>query len=452
LGIIPSIVALSLFLKGKSVILSIQMLDVNLLRDEPERVRKAIRTKNANPKLVDTFLELDSSWRELTKELDELRAEQKRLSEKREIDKAKKNKETIKSKELTITDIEKEREIVWLQIPNLPSEDTPVGKDEGSNKVLRKWGEPKDFSGDGGFKAQDHLEIGERLGLIDVESASKVTSTRFAYLKGDMVKLEMALVQYAFDVLADSSILRLVADKVRPGYSSKPFVPVLPPVMIRPDVMKKMARLEPKDERYYLPEDDLYLIGSAEHTLGPIHMDETLKESNLPVRYVGFSTSFRREAGSYGKDTRGILRVHQFDKVEIESFTLSEDSIIEQDFFVAIQEYLMQSLEIPYQVVICSTGDQGDPDARHIDIESWLPSQNRYRETHSADLMTDYQSRRLNIRVKRSNGKIEFVHMNDATVFAGRTMIAILENYQMPDGRILTPKVLQKYVGKEFIG
>lgn len=429
------------------------MLDVNLIREEPEKVKKAIQTKNANPQLVDTFLELDEKWRRLTKELDDLRAEQKKLSEKREIAHAQKNKEKIKEKEAEIAEVEKEREIVWLQIPNLPSEDTPVGKDEKANKVLRSWGKPKDFLTEGGFTPQDHLEIGERLGLINVEAASRVTSTRFAYLTGDAVRLEFALVQYAFDVLTDMGVLKNIADSVKKGYSAKLFMPVVPPVMIRPDVFQKMARLEPRDERYYLPEDDLYLIGSAEHTLGPLHMEETFKESDLPIRYAGFSTSFRREAGSYGKDTRGILRVHQFDKVEIESFTVSENSTIEQDFFVAIQEYLMQSLEIPYRVVICSTGDQGDPDARHIDIEVWLPGQKKYRETHSADLMTDYQARRLNTRVRRKNGELEFVHMNDATVFAiGRMIIAILENYQMSDGRVAVPKVLLKYVQKEFIG
>ena len=177
-------------------------------------------------------------------------------------------------------------------------------------------------------------------------------------------------------------------------------------------------------------------------------MDEVIVEKNFPIRYVGFSTSFRREAGSYGKDTRGILRVHQFNKIEMESFTLPENSLKEQEFFVSIQEYLMKSLEIPYQVVMICTGDIGKPDARQVDIESWLPGQNKYRETHTSDLMTDYQSRRLNTRVKRKNGSFEFVHMNDATAFAiGRTLIAIIENYQQKDGSIKVPVVLQKYTG-----
>jgi len=224
--------------------------------------------------------------------------------------------------------------------------------------------------------------------------------------------------------------------------------------MIKPDVYVRMARLDPsqKEERYYLPKDDIYLIGSAEHTLGPLHIDEIVPEDKFPIRYLGFSTAFRREAGTYGKDTRGILRVHQFDKAEMESFTLPENSTKEQNFIVAIQEYLMQGLEIPYQVVMICTGDMGGPNYRQVDIETWLPGQNKYRETHTSDLMTDYQARRLKTKVKRKNGELELAHMNDATAFAiGRTIIAILENYQQEDGSVVIPRVLREYVGKDKI-
>jgi seryl-tRNA synthetase len=217
--------------------------------------------------------------------------------------------------------------------------------------------------------------------------------------------------------------------------------------MIRPDAYVKMARLSPEveDERYYLEKDDLYLIGSAEHTLGSMHMDERISYKNFPLRYIGFSSSFRREAGSYGKDTRGIFRVHQFDKLEMESFTLPDNSLKEHKFLIKIQEYLMQSLKLPYRVMLVCTGDMGGPDARQVDIETWLPGQDKYRETHSADLMLDYQSRRLNTRFKKK-GDLDFVHMNDATAFAiGRTLIAIIENYQQKDGSIQVPEVLQKY-------
>jgi len=425
------------------------MLDIKLLREEPEKVKSAIKLKGTDPKLVDNFLELDGGWKRITGELDDLRHEHKELSEERDIDAAKGVKEKIKIKEAELIGLEEGRLSAWMKIPNLSSDDTPVGKDEDSNKFLRSWGEPKKH----GFPPKDHIELGEALGIIDVKKASEVSGSRFNYLKGGAALLEFALVQHGFRVLMDEKILKEIADKIKPGYNPKPFIPVVPPVFIKPTTYQKMARLEPTEERYYIPSDDIYLIGSAEHTLGPIHMDETLKESEMPVRYVGFSSAFRREAGSYGKDVRGILRVHQFDKLEMESFTLPEDSFTEQEFIVGIQEYLMQSLELPYQVIICSTGDQGGPDFRHLDIETWMPAQNKYRETHSADLMNDYQSRRLNTKVKRESGELQFVHMNDATAFAiGRMVIAIMENYQTKDGKIEVPKVLQEYVGRKIIG
>jgi seryl-tRNA synthetase len=217
--------------------------------------------------------------------------------------------------------------------------------------------------------------------------------------------------------------------------------------MIKPDVFQKMDRLEPKEERYYIPSDDSYLIGSAEHTIGAMHMDETFKEEDLPIRYIGFSTAFRREAGSYGKDMKGLIRMHQFDKLEIESFTLPEDSQKEQDFIVAVTEYMIQGLKLPYQVLIMCTGDMGKQDARHIDIEIWMPGQNKYRETHTSDLMTDFQARRLSTRVKRNNGETQYVHMNDATAFAlSRAVVAIMENYQTEKGTIEVPKALRKYM------
>jgi seryl-tRNA synthetase len=424
------------------------MLDIDILRDDPDRVRQAIIDKNGDPAVLDVFLALDKGWRAATTEVENLRAEQKKLSAARDINGAKKLKEEIKQLEEKVAAAETERLAVWKQIPNLPSADTPVGKDENSNQVVKTWGEPPKLD----FEPKDHVTLGEGLDMIDIETAGQVSGTRFGYLKGDAVLLQFALIQHAFKVLADQNILKNIAEKVERGYSNKPFRPVLPPVMIRPEVFDRMARLEPKEERYYIPSDDLFLIGSAEHTLGPMHMDQIIPESELPLRYVGYSTSFRREAGASGKDTRGILRVHQFDKVEMESFTVPERSQTEQDFFVAVQEYLMQSLELPYRLVLCSTGDQGGPDARHVDLETWMPAQDKYRETHSADLMTDYQSRRLQTRVRRADGKIEYAHMNDATVFAaGRTLIAIMENYQTKEGNILVPKALQTYVGKEII-
>ena len=425
------------------------MIDIELLRKSPEKVRVAAKAKNHDPKIVDEFVALDDEWRKLTKAVDEKRSEQKKLSEKRDIEAGKKNKEEIKALAEKIAEIEKKREAIWRSIPNLPSDDTPVGNDESENKVIRKNGEPKKFD----FEPKDHVALGEALGLIDIESAGKVTGSRFAYLKGDAVLLEFGLIQYALEILTNVKVIESIAHGVKRGYHPGTFVPVVPPVMIRPEVFERMARLEPKEDRYYIPSDDLYLIGSAEHTLGPLHMDQTISEDKLPLRYVGFSTAFRREAGSYGKDVRGILRMHQFDKLEMECFTTAEDGPSEQEFLVGVQEYLMWSLELPYQVVAVCTGDMAAPDTRQMDIETWMPAQKIYRETHSADYVSDYQSRRLATRVRRKDGTSELVHMNDATALAiGRTLIAIMENYQTKDGKIEVPKVLQKYVGKTIIG
>lgn len=425
------------------------MLDPNYVRQNQEKVKKACIDKNSDPKVVDRYLRVDKMRRDLIGQVEKLRQERNQLT-RDQVEKGRKIKDKLRQLEPDLKAVSDECQDLLYQIPNIVADDVPVGKNETGNVVLRKWGKPKKFD----FQPRDHVELGEILDVIDIKTAAKVSGPRFGYLKGEAVLLEFALVDYAFKILSDKKILSSLANKVGKNYHSNPFVPVVPPVMIKPEVFTKMARLglDDKDERYYFPADNLYLVGSAEHTLGSMHMEKTIPEKDFPLRYVGFSSSFRREAGSYGKDTRGILRVHQFDKIEMESFTLPEDSEKEQKFIVSIQEYLMQSLEIPYQVVMNCTGDMGDPDYRQMDIEAWLPGQNKYRETHTSDLMLDYQSRRLNTKVKRGNGKTELVHMNDATAFAiGRTIIAILENYQQKDGSVLIPKILQPYVGKEVI-
>jgi len=265
--------------------------------------------------------------------------------------------------------------------------------------------------------------------------------------------MQFAIIQFVFNTLTDKKIIGKLAKKTDNPFD-KPFIPVLPPVIARAEIMKKMDRFDPIDDRYYLEQDDSLLIGSAEHTLGPLYMNEVIPEKDLPIRYIGYSTAFRREAGTYGKDATGILRRHQFDKAEMESFIQPEYGQVEQNLIVAIQEYLVQQLEIPYQVVILCTGDMGSPDFRQIDIECWMPGQNTYRETHTSDYMTDYQARRLNTRIKRKDGKLEFAYMNDATAMAiGRILIAIIENYQQEDGSIKVPKVLHKYMnGMKVIG
>ncbi|MBI2064753.1 MAG: serine--tRNA ligase [Candidatus Yanofskybacteria bacterium] len=421
------------------------MLDIKFIRDNPEIVKEAVKNKKANVD-VDELLEIDKKRRQIMESSESLKAEQNSKSKGPQspegIEELKKIKEKFKELEGGLTEIEKKFHEIMLKVPNIPSEDTPVGVDESGNKVIRQVGKISGFP----FKPKEHWELGQELDILDSERAAKVSGARFVYMKGGLALMEFALMQYALSVLTDSGQLKKIIKKAKLDVPDTPFIPVLPPVFIKPDVFQKMGRLEPKEERYHISSDNLYLIGSAEHTLGSMHMDEFIKIENLPLRYVGFSTAFRREAGSYGKDMKGMLRVHQFDKLEMESFTLPEDSVKEQDFIVAIQEYMIQDLELPYQVVAICSGDMGAPDARQIDIETWMPGQNKYRETHTSDLMTDFQSRRLAIKFKRDN-KSEFVHMNDATAFAGRTLIAIMENYQTEKGTVKIPKVLQKYMG-----
>ena len=423
------------------------MLDIKFIRQNQEVVRKAIQNKNVDLDL-DKLLALDIRRRELIESSEALKAEQNRKSKGPQfnVEELKSLKEKFKVMEHELICVGEEFGQLMLRVPNIPSDDTPIGPDEFGNKVLRQWGKLPQLD----FKPKEHWELGEKLDLIDNERAAKVSGARFTYLKRGLAVMQFALVQHALSVFMDEKVIKKIVKKTGLNLKSTPFVPVIPPVLIRPDAMQKMARLEPKEERYYIQNDDLYLVGSAEHALGAMYMDEILEENDLPIRYIGYSTAFRREAGSYGKDMKGILRVHQLDKLEIESFCLPEDSIKEQDLFVAMQEYLVQSLNLPYQVVAICTGDMGGPDARQIDIETWMPGQNKYRETHTADLMTDFQARRLGTKLRRSSsagGGLEFVHMNDATAFAGRTMIAILENYQTSKGTVEIPKVLRKYMG-----
>lgn len=428
------------------------MLDIHFIRDHAKEMKANAQRRKATVD-IDRVLLLDEQLHAATQSLDTLRAERNAVAaqspkvsaEERSalISHGQKLKKQIAEHEHGMEALQREFTQLMQNVPNVTHADVPDGPDESSNVVLRTSGQPRDFS----FTPRAHWELGKTLGVIDSERAAEVSGARFTYLKGGVALLEFALVQHVFATLTNETVLKSIAEKASLSVSTKPFVPVVPPVMIRPEVMQKMGRLEPREERYHIPSDDLYLVGSAEHTMGPMHMNDILKEEQLPLRYVGFSSAFRREAGSYGKDTKGILRVHQFDKLEMETFALSENSEAEQDFIIGIQEHLMQSLKLPYRVVILCTGDMSAPDARQVDIETWMPGQGTYRETHTSDLMTDYQARRLHIRVKRSTGKAEFVHMNDATAFAiGRTIIAIMENYQQEDGSIRVPEVLQPYM------
>lgn len=433
------------------------MLDIQFIRDNAERVQKAATDKRITLDVAE-LLAVDRERVRLLREIEEMHSLKNDLndliaragtSEERAeiIAKGKEIKLALEIKEPEYQSVKSKYDALMAQVPNVPSDDTPVGKDESENVVLRQIGEKPKFD----FTPKEHWELGEALDILDMERAAKVSGSRFVYVKGDLVLLEFALIQFAFSVLTNEKTLQAIAEKNSLDVSTKPFTPVLPPVMIRPDMMARMARLDP-EEMYALERDQLNLIGSAEHTLGAMYADEVLPEGLLPVRLVGFSSAFRREAGSYSKDMKGMLRLHQFDKLEMESFTVPERSLDEQNFIVAIQEYLMAALGIPYQVVAICTGDMGKPDTRQIDIEVWMPGQNRYRETNTSDLIGDFQARRLNTRVKRADGKLEYIHMNDATAFSQRPLIAILENFQQANGSVVVPEVLRPYVGKDVIG
>lgn len=360
------------------------------------------------------------------------------------LEEAKSLKEKIQADEKEFEAVETEFFALYKKIPNIPTTDTPVGLTEDDNQVVKQWGKIREFD----FPVKNHAEIGTLRDWIDKERAANVSGARFAYLKGDLVRLQMALVQWVMDILMSHEVLAKIIAENNLKVSDKPFVPVLPPLMIKTEPYDAMDRLEPREDRYKIEGEDLWLQGSAEHVLGSMHAGEIFAEAEMPIRYLGYATSFRGEAGTYGKDMEGIIRMHQFDKLEMESFSTAETSHDEHLLFSAIQEYLMQQLEIPYQKLQKCTFDIGKPNAKGSDIEAWLPGQQKYRETHTADYMTDYQSRRLQTRVRRADGSVELIHTNDATAFAcGRILVAIIENYQNADATVNVPKVLQPYMG-----
>ncbi|MDB5224912.1 MAG: serS [Candidatus Adlerbacteria bacterium] len=420
------------------------MLDITFIRENPDVVRAALKNKNREGTVdLDRVLVLADERKMLAGQVAEINRQRGVAADARDADAGRKLKDDLKAAEERQQAVEKELVAMLIKIPNIPSVDTPVGPDESGNVVVREWGDIPTFS----FAPKAHWDIGRDLGIIDSEKAAEVSGARFTYLKGDLALMQFALIQFAMSVLTSQSELEKVIAEAGLTAVPKPFVPVIVPVMIKKPVQVRMARFMTPEEHYLFPEDDMMLVGSAEHTLGPLHMDETITEDRLPLRYVGYSTAFRREAGSYGKDTKGILRQHQFDKIEVESFAKPEDGRVEQDFLVAVQEYLMRQLKLPHRSVLICTGDMGFPDMRQIDIETWMPGQDTYRETHSSDYVGGFQARRLNTKVKRADGSNEPVHMNDATIFAiGRTLIAILENYQQEDGTVAVPEVLRPFM------
>ncbi|MBR0133688.1 serine--tRNA ligase [Candidatus Saccharibacteria bacterium] len=433
------------------------MLDINFIRANRQKVEDAIHNKAYEIDL-DEILKLDDERKELSQKIDALRQERNQISAKMKggkpdkalIERGKELKVELSELESKLSEVEPEYIAKLKTVPNVPEDDVPVGLTEDDNQVAEVCGEPTKFK----FTPKNHFEIGQARGWIDKERAAKVSGARFAYIKGDMVKLQMAIVNFVMNSLSDEKVIKEIIEKNKlEGLSTKPFTLVLPPLMLRTEMYDAMDRLEPREDRYKIEGEELWLQGSAEHVLGSMHQGEIFAEAELPVRYLGYATSFRQEAGTYGKDMEGIIRMHQFDKLEMESFSTKETSRKEHELFVAIQRWLIEQLDLPYRVIRKCTFDIGKPDARGIDMEVWLPGQNKYRETHTADYMTDYQSRRLNTRVRRDSGDVELVHTNDATAFAlGRIMIAVIENYQNEDMTIRVPEVLRKYMdGKETI-
>ncbi len=430
------------------------MLDIRFIRDNADRVQEAAAQKGYKVNIKE-LLESDESRRELQQKADELRTRRNEISSRMKggvpapelIEEGKKLKTELAEIEDHLRVVDETYIDLLKKVPNMPADDVPVGASEDENVVAKVVGEPTVFD----FTPKNHAEIAEAKGWLDKERASKVAGSRFAYVMGSMVKLELAIEQFVIDTLTDEEKIKQIAAGAGLSVNTKPFVPVLPPLMIKTEAYDQMDRLEPRDDRYKIEGEELWLQGSAEHVLGSMHSGEIFNETDLPIRYLGFATSFRKEAGTYGKDMEGIIRMHQFDKLEMESFALASDSMNEHLLFVAIQEYLLAALKLPYRVLQKCTADIGKPNARGVDMEVWLPGQAKYRETHTADYMTDYQSRRLQTRV-RKDGDLQLVHTNDATAFAlGRAMVAIIENYQTADGDVIVPEVLRAYMGNREI-
>ncbi|HEY4963972.1 MAG TPA: serine--tRNA ligase [Candidatus Saccharimonadales bacterium] len=431
------------------------MIDIQVLRDDPDRVAEKAKQKGY-PVDVTQILGFDGERRKILAEVEDLRQQRNELTASNkgqkpsddQLEKGRQLKDKLLDREHRLASIEDELNALLKKVTNMPSDDVPVGSSEEENVVVRQVGEIPTFD----FEVKNHAEIAEANGWLDKVRAAKVAGSRFAYIKGPLVNLQFAIVQFVITTLGDSAVIEKLIKDNNLDLEVKPFVPVIPPALIKTDAYEATARLDAAEVTYKIEQDDLWLNASAEHSLCNMYLGETLAEQELPIRYVGYSTSFRREAGTYGKDTEGMFRMHQFDKLEMEVFSTPESGGQEHLLLIAVQEYLMQQLEIPYQVLLKCTADIGFPNARGVDIEAWLPGQNKYRETHSADYITDFQSRRMKTRLKRKNGGTNLVHTNDATALVlSRTPIAIIENYQTADGKVRIPKVLQPYMGGKEI-
>ena len=413
------------------------MLDPNLLKENKELLELSLSKRN---KVIDlTHLEkLNEERKSIRFEAEQKRAEQKEIgkliaaasSEEKEklLEKAAALSETVKLLFDQVEEKDKNFFDEWIKLPNIISDTSPVGLTDEDNLEIKKVGDIKNI-----VNPKDHLEIAESLGLIDVQKAAEVSGSRFSYLFGDLVKIEFNLVSWALNKLSD-----------------KGFTPTVPPVLVREKALYGTGFFPDDAEQVYeIPSDDLYLVGTSEVPLAALKSDEILSNENLPMRYAGFSTCFRREAGTYGKDTTGIFRVHQFDKVEMFSFCDPEKSKDEHEYILSVEEEILQELEIPYRVVDVCSGDLGASAAKKYDIEAWIPSQNTYREVTSCSNTTDYQARRLNIRSKK-DGSTQIIHtLNGTAIAVGRILIALIENNQQEDGTVKFSDELSKILGVE---
>ena len=416
------------------------MLDPAILKDNLEVLESNISRRNLDID-VNHLISLNEERKSLRFNAEQKRSQQKELG--KQIANADKNeKEELLNKASELSDEvkllfeqvdKKDEEFLnqWVKIPNLISKTSPDGKSDKDNLEIKKVGNVKEIS-----NPKDHLEIASQLNLIDVEKASEVSGSRFAYLFGDLVKIEFNLVSWALNKL-----------------SEKGFTPTVPPVLVRENALYGTGFFPDDAEQVYeIPNDDLYLVGTSEVPLAALHTNEIINMEELPIRYAGFSTCFRREAGTYGKDTTGIFRVHQFDKVEMFSFCNPEKSEAEHEFILSVEEELLQSLEIPYRVVDVCAGDLGASAAKKYDIEAWIPSQNTYREVTSCSNTTSFQARRLNIRAK-SEGETSILHtLNGTAIAVGRILIALIENNQTEDGKVEFSDKVAEIIGVKNLG
>ena len=417
------------------------MIDLKALRENPEAFKASQKARGEDVGIVDKLLKADDVRREAIAEFEKLRAEQNTLSKsvgaasggekEKLLESAKKLATSVKAADAKRADAEVDANKAGLLIANLIDPAAPIGG-EADFKVLETVGKPRDFKAEG-FEPRDHVEIGKVIKAIDIERGAKVSGARSYYLTGPGALLELALVNYAISLAVKSG-----------------FTPIIPPVLVKPEAMEGTGFLGQAAENvYHLKEDELYLVGTSEVALAAFHMDEILDQ--LPIRYAGYSPCFRREAGSYGKDTRGIIRVHQFEKVEMFTFCKPEDAQDEHKKLLAWEKELFNSLEIPYRVIDVASGDLGASAARKFDIEAWIPTQGEYREVTSTSNCTQFQARRLNIRYKDEKGTKPVATLNGTLVAVPRTIVAILENHQQKDGSVKVPKALIPFLGMDTL-